>query len=112
MAPRKVPGDVGAGGLVIGLPICEPRWAGGVNRSANAIDTLPKQLHAEAKAAVRELCQAPFKAECGRRRAEYCTKLRATGQGDAADCMERDWEDFVTFYDFVCPGQGPTNQRV
>ena len=33
-------------------------------------------------------------------RAAYCTQLRAQGQGDAADCLERDWEDFVTFYDF------------
>lgn len=63
-------------------------------------DKLPTRLHAEAKAAVREIYQAPTLAECNRRRAGYCTQLRATGHGDAADCLERDWEDFVTFYAF------------
>ena len=70
------------------------------HRSLNIADKLPKRLHAEAKAAVREIYQAPTLAECNRQRAGYCTKLRATGHGDAADCLERDWEDFVTFYDF------------
>jgi putative transposase len=70
------------------------------HRGLNVADKLPKRLHAEAKAAVREIYQAPTQAECSRRRAEYCTKLRATGHGDAADCLERDWEDFIAFYDF------------
>ncbi|MHB8333022.1 MAG: hypothetical protein ACYDEA_12640 [Candidatus Dormibacteria bacterium] len=43
---------------------------------------------------------APSKAECGPRRAQYCSQLRAQAQGDAADCLERNWEDFVTFWDF------------
>ena len=68
------------------------------HRSLNIADKLPKRLHAAAKAAVREIYQAPTLAECNRQRAGYCTKLRATGHGDAADCLERDWEDFVTFY--------------
>ena len=70
------------------------------HRSLNVADKLPKRLHAEAKAAVREIYEAPTQAECSRRRAEYCTKLRASGHGDAADCLERDWEDFIAFYDF------------
>ena len=70
------------------------------HRSLNVADKLPKRLHAEARAAVREIYEAPTQAECSRRRAEYCTKLRASGHGDAADCLERDWEDFIAFYDF------------
>ena len=27
-------------------------------------------------------------------------QLRAQGQTDAAECLERDWDDFTTFYDF------------
>ena len=70
------------------------------HRSLNVADKLPKRLHAVAKATVREIYEAPTQAECSRRRAEYCTKLRASGHGDAADCLERDWEDFIAFYDF------------
>jgi transposase-like protein len=33
-------------------------------------------------------------------RVAYCAQLRAQGQADAADCPERDWNDFITFYDF------------
>lgn len=29
-----------------------------------------------------------------------CLVTCARGQGPAADCLERDWEDFVTVYDF------------
>jgi hypothetical protein len=29
-----------------------------------------------------------------------CTRLRGLGQTPAAACLERDWQDFVTFYDF------------
>jgi len=70
------------------------------HRALNIIDKLPKRLQASARGAIKEIYQAPSKAECGRRRAEYCTQLRAQAQGDAADCLERDWDDFVTFYDF------------
>ena len=33
-------------------------------------------------------------------RVAYCAQLRAQGQADAADCLERDWNDFITFYEF------------
>ena len=33
-------------------------------------------------------------------RSPYCVELRAKGQSQAAECLERDWEDFVTLYDF------------
>jgi putative transposase len=43
---------------------------------------------------------AGSQAECTRQRAELCVQLRTQGQADAAACLERDWEDFVTFFDF------------
>ncbi|MHB1501783.1 MAG: IS256 family transposase [Candidatus Dormibacteria bacterium] len=70
------------------------------HRVLNVIDKLPKRLQATARGAIKEIYQAPSRAECSRRRAEYCTQLRAQAQGDAADCLERDWDEFVTFYDF------------
>ena len=33
-------------------------------------------------------------------RVAYCAQLRAQGQANAADCLERDSNDFITFYDF------------
>ena len=30
-----------------------------------------------------------------------CERLRADGRGDAADTVLRDWESFVSFYDFT-----------
>ena len=59
-------------------------------RSVSVADKLPKRFHAEARAAVGEIYEVPTQAECSRRRAAYCTKLRASGHGDAADCLERD----------------------
>ena len=70
------------------------------HRAMNVIAKLPKRLQAGARAAVRGSYEAPTRAECGQRRAQYCTQLRAQGQEDAAACLERDWDDFVTVYDF------------
>ena len=43
---------------------------------------------------------APTRAECEKLRDEYVSELRADGRGDAADTVLRDWESFVSFYDF------------
>jgi transposase-like protein len=44
--------------------------------------------------------EAPDRQSCAQQRVAYCAQLRAQGQADAADCLERDWDDFITFYDF------------
>ena len=44
--------------------------------------------------------EAPTREDCTRRRAAYCEQLRGQGQEAAAVCLERDWDDFTTFYDF------------
>lgn len=72
------------------------------HRSINVIDKLPKRLHKAAREAIHGMYEAPTRAECTQRRTHYCGVLRAQGQADAAAaaCLERDWESFVTFYDF------------
>jgi transposase-like protein len=46
------------------------------------------------------LAEAPTRQECERHRDRLCAKLRAQRQVQAAECLARDWDDFVTFYDF------------
>ena len=70
------------------------------HRALNVQDQLPKRLQAEARNELRALWEAPTGAECERRRDEYVAKLRGQGQEAAAATVLRDWEDFVTFYDF------------
>jgi putative transposase len=50
--------------------------------------------------ASQALAEAPTRQECERRHDGLCAWLRARGQLPAAACLERDWADFVTYYDF------------
>ena len=43
---------------------------------------------------------APSRTECERLRDEYVSELKAGGRSDAAETVLRDWESFVSFYDF------------
>jgi transposase-like protein len=70
------------------------------HRVLNMLDKLPKRLQPEVRKELRALAEAPDRKECERRRDLLCARLRAQGQEPAAACLERDWEDFVTFYDF------------
>ncbi len=70
------------------------------DRALNVIDKLPKRLQPAARGRLREISQAPTRQECTRLRDVYRDELRAIGQGSAADCLERDWEELTTFYDF------------
>ncbi len=70
------------------------------HRRLNVLDKLPKRLHKKARERLSALYEAPTRAVCTQLRDEYCAELRAQGQADAAACLERDWHDFVTFYDF------------
>lgn len=70
------------------------------HRVLNVQDKLPKRLQADARRQLRAIAEAPTRAEAERLRDTYITALRAAGQGAAADTVGRDWEDFVTFYDF------------
>jgi len=70
------------------------------HRVLNVVDKLPKRLQPEVRQQLRALAEAPTRQECERRRDHLCAKLCAQRQGQAAECLERDWDDFVTFYDF------------
>jgi transposase-like protein len=70
------------------------------HRVLNVQDKLPQRLQAEARQALREICEAATRAEAERKRDLYVAKLRRLGQTAAADTVLRDWDDFVTFYDF------------
>ncbi len=70
------------------------------HKALNIIDKLPKRLQPQARKRLREISQAPSRQECTRLRDVYRDELRAIGQGSAADCLERDWEELTAFYDF------------
>ena len=70
------------------------------HRALNVQSRLPKALHAEVRRRLREMSYAPKRTECERLRDEYVSELRAGGRTDAAETVLRDWESFVSFYDF------------
>ena len=70
------------------------------HRALNLAARLPKSLQSSARRRLREISHAPTRAECERLRDEYVSELRTEGRGDAAETVMRDWEDFVSFYDF------------
>lgn len=70
------------------------------HRVLNLLDQLPKRLQAQARKELRAIWEAPTRSECEKRRDRYVAKLEKQGQAAAAATVLRDWEDFVTFYDF------------
>ncbi len=70
------------------------------HRVLNVLDKLPKRLWADVRRRLREVWASESRAECELRRDATVRWLRAHGQEPAADTLLRDWEDFVTFYDF------------
>ena len=70
------------------------------HRVLNVQDQLPKRLQAQARKELRALWEAPTRRECEERRDGYVAKLQGQGQVAAAATVLRDWEEFVTFYDF------------
>jgi putative transposase len=75
------------------------------HRVLNILDKLVlryrrKRLQAEARRRLREMNTAPTRAEGERLRTAYVAELVGQGQAAAADTLLRDWDDFVTFYQF------------
>ena len=60
----------------------------------------PKALHAEARRWLKKMSAAPARLEYERLHDEYVVDLSAEGRTDAAESVVRDWESFVSFYDF------------
>ncbi len=100
--PRLAVGDGGLGlwaALDEVFPTAEHQrcWN---HRVLNVQDKLPKRLQPEARRRLHAMWTADTQAECERLRDEYAAELRTCGQSRAAECLERDWEDFVTFYHY------------
>jgi transposase-like protein len=70
------------------------------HRMLNVKDKLPKRLQAEVSPKLFELYQAPTRERCESLRDELAVWLGEERQSSAAETPYRDWEDFVTFYDF------------
>jgi transposase-like protein len=70
------------------------------HRVLNLQDKLPKRLHSQARRELRAMWESPTRNECEARRDQYVAHLHEIGQTAAADTVLRDWEDFVSFYDF------------
>jgi transposase-like protein len=70
------------------------------HRLMNVIDKLPRRLEGIVRSRLHQLYTAPTRTECEAGRDELAQWLREHAQLAAAETLLRDWEDFVTFYDF------------
>jgi transposase-like protein len=70
------------------------------HRLMNVEDKLPKRLQPSVSSRLYEVYQAPRRDGCESKRDDLAAWLRQEGQAAAAETLLRDWEDFVTFYDY------------
>jgi transposase-like protein len=70
------------------------------HRLMNVEDKLPKRLQPSVSSRLYEVYQAPSRDGCESKRDDLAAWLRQEGQAAAAETLLRDWEDFVTFYDY------------
>ena len=70
------------------------------HRAMNLKDRLPRRLHAPVAGRLYELYTAPTRQQCEVKRDELVDWLHQERCPAAADTLLRDWEDFVTFYEF------------
>lgn len=70
------------------------------HRATRVLDKLPARMEAETSAKLSEIYSAPTKSAAERVRDELVDWLRRERQVPAADTVLRDWDDFVTFYEF------------
>jgi transposase-like protein len=70
------------------------------HRMMNVLDKLPRRMQPLVRGKLSEIYGAFTRADAAIIRNELAAWLRKQGQGPAAQTLCRDWEDFVTFYDF------------
>jgi len=70
------------------------------HRLMSMVDKLPKRMQPEVSSQMSELYQAPTKKVCETKRDELVAWLKSARQEPAVATLLRDWDDFVTFYDF------------
>lgn len=70
------------------------------HKVANVLDRLPKKAWPEAKKRLSEMSRAETAEKALASRREFQAWARKLGHGEAADLIEKDWEDLVAFYKF------------
>jgi transposase-like protein len=70
-----------------------------VHKTANVLNKLPKSLQSKAKAKLHQIWQAPDKAEAERHFDDFID-LYGAKYPKAAECLKKDREALLTFYDF------------
>ncbi len=70
------------------------------HRMVNVLDRLPKRAQPQAKALLTAIAYAETREEAERRKAEFQRWVARRGHEEAARVLERDWDRFVTFYQF------------
>jgi transposase-like protein len=70
-----------------------------VHKTANILDKLPKSLHSKAKSAIHEIWMAESKKDANKAFDRFL-KTYAPKYPKAAECLEKDRVQLLTFYDF------------
>ena len=70
-----------------------------VHKTANVLNTLPKSLHAKAKAGLHDIWMAPNREEA-RRHFDHCETVYKPKYPKAAACLAKDRETLLALYDF------------
>ena len=70
-----------------------------VHKTTNILNTLPKSVQKQAKQRLHEIWMAPTKAEADKAFAYLLDAYRAK-YPKAAECLSKDREALLTFYDF------------
>lgn len=70
-----------------------------VHKTVNVLDKLPKSLQKKAKAQLHEIWMAPTKEEAVKA-FDFFLKAYGAKYPKAADCLEKDREELLAFYDF------------
>jgi putative transposase len=99
--PKLAIGDGALGfwkalGKVYGHSRAQRCW---VHKTANVLNTLPKSLQSQAKAKLHQIWMAPDQAEAERHFDEFIA-LYGAKYPKAAECLKKDREALLTFYDF------------
>lgn len=66
----------------------------------NVLNKLPKRLWKEARKRIREIYNAPSRSKCVEWAEDYARSLRSRRYDEGADTLLRDFDQFITFYDF------------
>ncbi len=100
-APKLAVGD-GALGLWTALAEVYPEtrtqrcW---VHKTANVLDKLPKRLQSQAKSMIHDIWMADTRKSAEQALERFCSTFEAK-YPKAADCLSRDRDALLTFYDF------------